>query len=540
MGIIKNPVLPGFHPDPSIIYYGGWFYIANSTFEWFGGVEISRSRDLSFWEPVCRPLSTRSHLDMIGNPASGGVWAPCLSWADGLFWLIFTDVKSWNSSAFKDTPNYVTTAEEITGPWSKPVLLNRSGFDPSLFHDDDGKKYLVNMEWDYRRQGTNQFSGILLQEFDPVTRALTGEAIKIFLGTDIGLVEGPHLYKHDGFYYLMCAEGGTEYNHAVTIARSRTIRGPYEVHPQNPLCTSRNHTELHLQKAGHGSMCQGRNGQWFLAFLVGRPLPGTNRCVLGRETAIMPLVWKDGWPYLANGTNNPELAFEVPWETGPQKLEDKEYRFRIREEQQQFLTDFMTLRIPLEKHEYSFSVRPGFLRLYGGESPVSRHHQTLFARRQTAFRFKAETAFEFNSKSFQEMAGLIYRYDEENWYYLRLSWNEKYDSYSLGLLIMDNDKFFMPLGEHEIPIHARELKNSLLYVRAEVNYRDLCFFYSLDGTNWTMVESPEGSVFDASIISDDYGGLGFTGAFIGICCQDMHGTGTAHADFAYFKYEEFQ
>ena len=149
--VITNPILPGFHPDPSILRVGEDYYIANSTFEWFGGVEIHHSRNLADWEFVTRPLSTREYLDMKGNPASGGIWAPCLSFSDGLFWLVFTDVKSWNDGPFKDCHNYVTTASDIRGPWSAPVYLNSSGFDASLFHDDDGKKWYVNMEWDYRK-----------------------------------------------------------------------------------------------------------------------------------------------------------------------------------------------------------------------------------------------------------------------------------------------------------------------------------------------------------------------------------------------------
>lgn len=294
--VITNPILPGFHPDPSILRVGEDYYIANSTFEWFGGVEIHHSRNLADWEFVTRPLSTREYLDMKGNPASGGIWAPCLSFSDGLFWLVFTDVKSWNDGPFKDCHNYVTTASDIRGPWSAPVYLNSSGFDASLFHDDDGKKWYVNMEWDYRKTGSEAFGGILLQQFDPEIRKLVGPVTKIFRGSSIGLVEGPHLYKKDGWYYLVTAEGGTEYDHAVTVARSRVLTGPYEVHPGNPLVSSRGHPDLVLQKAGHGSCCDTPDGRWFLAF-PGRPAPsgakglrlgqgdGSGRTPMGRRLA---------------------------------------------------------------------------------------------------------------------------------------------------------------------------------------------------------------------------------------------------------------
>jgi ABC-type molybdate transport system permease subunit len=178
---VQNPVLPGFHPDPSILRVGEDYFIANSTFEWYPGIEISRSKDLVTWESVPSPLSEKRLLDMDGVAASCGVWAPCLTHADGLFWLIFTNVRSWNVGPWKDTPNYLVTAPSIEGPWSDPVFLNCSGFDPSLFHDDDGRKWLVNMEWDYRKKGQHQFSGILLQEYSPSKKALRRPEIQKIL-----------------------------------------------------------------------------------------------------------------------------------------------------------------------------------------------------------------------------------------------------------------------------------------------------------------------------------------------------------------------
>ena len=238
--LINNPILTGFHPDPCMICVDGIFYLANSTFEWFPGVEISKSADLVNWELAARPLDTKEMLDMAGEMHSEGIWAPCLTYneTEKRFYLIFTDVKTSQNDPFKDCHNYLTSAPTIEGPWTKPVYLNSSGFDPSLFHDDDGKKWFVNMEWDFRQTGRECFSGILLQEYDDKKECLTGEIYKIFLGTDTGCVEGPHLYKKGDWYYLMTAEGGTGYSHQVTLARSKKITGPYEVHPLNPLVTA--------------------------------------------------------------------------------------------------------------------------------------------------------------------------------------------------------------------------------------------------------------------------------------------------------------
>jgi len=173
---------------------------------------------------------------MRGNPDSCGIWAPCLSYADGLFWLIYTDVKRLDGN-YKDSHNYLVTAPSIEGPWSDPIYMNSSGFDPSLFHDTDGRKWFVNMQWSHRSPGTGgnpahpSFDGILLQEYDNDTKVLKGPITNIFEGSALGLTEAPHLHKRGDYYYLITAEGGTGYTHAVTHARSKSLSGPYEMHP---------------------------------------------------------------------------------------------------------------------------------------------------------------------------------------------------------------------------------------------------------------------------------------------------------------------
>jgi len=184
---IRNPILRGFNPDPSIVRVGDDYYIATSTFEWFPGVQIHHSRDLVHWHLLTRPLNRASQLNMLGDPDSCGIWAPCLSYADGLFWLIYTDVKRFgrasvagaSGASMRDFHNYLVTSPRIDGDWSDPVYLNSSGFDPSLFHDDDGRKYLVNMLWDHR-PGNNRFAGIVLQEYSVKERKLIGERKNIF------------------------------------------------------------------------------------------------------------------------------------------------------------------------------------------------------------------------------------------------------------------------------------------------------------------------------------------------------------------------
>ncbi len=225
---IRNPILAGFNPDPSIVRVGDDYYIATSTFEWYPGVQIHHSRDLVHWRLLTRPLRRASQLDMRGDPDSCGIWAPCLTHADGTFYLVYTDVKRYGrtsqpgsaGASLRDFHNYVVTCDSIDGDWSDPVYLNSSGFDPSLFHDDDGRKYVLNMLWDHR-PGKNRFGGIVLQEYSASRQQLVGERHLIFTGTAIGFTEAPHIYRRDGWYYLITAEGGTGWGHAVTLARSR-------------------------------------------------------------------------------------------------------------------------------------------------------------------------------------------------------------------------------------------------------------------------------------------------------------------------------
>lgn len=236
---IENPILEGFNPDPSICRVGEDYYIATSTFEWFPGVQIHHSRDLKYWKVITHPLNRISQLNLKGVPDSCGVWAPCLSYHDGTFYLVYSNVKSFDG-IWKDTPNYVVTSNDITGDWSEPAYLSSSGFDGSFYHESD-RTWYTNMIVDYRKG--KFFGGIELKEYDRNTKKLIGETFYLTEGTDLGKTEGPHIYKRNDYYYLMLAEGGTEYGHAETIMRSRHITGPYETHPENPILTCANHPD---------------------------------------------------------------------------------------------------------------------------------------------------------------------------------------------------------------------------------------------------------------------------------------------------------
>ncbi len=528
---IQNPILRGFNPDPSILRVGEDYYIATSTFEWFPGVQIHHSRDLVNWRLLTHPLTRRSQLAMRGDGDSGGIWAPCLTYSDGVYYLIYTDVKAFSmTAAFKDTHNYLVTATDIMGPWSEPTYLNSSGFDPSLFHDADGRKWFLNMLWDHR-QGKNQFGGILLQEFNPVTRKLTGTVENIFRGTPLMVTEGPHVYQRDGWYYLLTAEGGTGYEHAATIARSRRLNGPYEVHPQNPLLTAWGRPQLELQKAGHASLVETQTGEWYMAHLCGRPLePGEERgfCNLGRETALQRITWgNDGWPRVIGGGNAPLTSVPAPklsphpWPAEPPRDDFEAPELGV---------DWQTLREPADPSWLSLTERPGFLRLRGLESPNSLHRQSLVGRRLQTFRAEATTCLEFEPEHFQQMAGLSAYYDSRHWVYLRVSRDETLGK-TLNLLVCDRNMPSEPL-EREVSIDGW----ARVYLRVRFDRSTFQFSYSSDGETWLEI----GPKFESHRLSDDYcNGLAFTGTFITLSAQDLAGT-RHHADFDFFEYRELE
>jgi xylan 1,4-beta-xylosidase len=529
--VIRNPILRGFNPDPSICRVGHDYFIATSTFEWFPGVQLHHSRDLVNWRLVKRPLERASQLDMRGNPDSCGVWAPCLSHADGRFWLVYTDVKRLDGN-FKDAHNYLVTAPDITGPWSDPVYLNSSGFDPSLFHDDDGRKWLLNMQWKHTTDSVGgrpkhpAFDGILCQEYDTVSRRLTGPIRNVFAGSPHGLVEGPHVFRRGGWYYLTVAEGGTGYDHAVTLARSHALFGPYELHPETHVLTSKDAPEARLQRAGHGQIVDTPEGYVYIAHLCGRPLPGIRRCPLGRETGIQLCTWgDDGWLRLAHGGHVP--ALEVPAPVGasePEPDRPAEHRF----DGPTLPADFQWLRTPYP--ERIFALTGDALRLHARESIGSWFEQALVARRQQHFRYRAETRLAFDPDTYQQAAGLVTYYNRHKFHFLAVT-HDPTRGRVLTLMSCPGDwpdaRLDFPL---DAPVPLQDGPIDLAVTVADAAQR----FAFRTGGEWT----PVGPELDASLVSDEAGRgehASFTGAFVGMAAFDTSGRARP-ADFAWFTY----
>ena len=343
------------------------------------------------------------------------------------------------------------------------------------------------------------------------------------------VAEGPQILKKDGLYYLLTAAGGTGYNHAAVVARSESVWGPYAISPYHPLLTSAHYPDNPLQKSGHASFLR-KGGDWYITHLCARPLTERGNCPLGRETALQKIEWDGGWPRLSGGGNAPFIEVEVP---GPDGIALETNNGKHADFNEKELPGwFHTLRGPLEDAA-SLTERPGWLRLYGRESPASLHRQALVAARWQSFRFRAETLMEFRPKSFQQMAGLICIYNTENWMYACLSGDN--GAPALNVLVCENKKLRYAAQGVDVP------ENTPVYLAAEVDREHLQFYYSICKTDSAKNRLPLGGELPADHLSDDYiekNGLVFTGAFIGIACHDLDDR-SAIADFDYFSYNEY-
>ena len=589
--MIHNPILRGFHPDPSIIRVGEDYYIATSTFEWWPGVRLHHSKDLIHWNLIEYPLTRTSQLDLRGVGPSQGIWAPCLTYDKGIFYLVYTVVKAFYCNMY-DTENYLVTAQDIHGPWSEPAALNNFGFDPSLFHDDDGRKYMVSMVTDHRVP--KKYVGrLVLQEFDAANRRMTGPVKDIYRADGIFL-EGPHIFKRNGWYYLFSADTGTGEAHGQTIQRARDIWGPYEMYrPEDTyrqegeaysVLTSRHHEDILLQKAGHCDLVETPEGEWYAVHLCGRAsedrnpedaerFAGARHYMLGRETAIQRMHWtRDGWLELADGGNVPRETVEpprcgnvpceeaepldcidlpgstagisghgnmvresAPLRTGTMQDSAQDAKFAEHDftrddfDMPTLHLDYQSLRIPLDRHYISLTERPGWLRMYGRSGLSSRFSQTLIARRVTEYHMDAGCCVAFEPEVFKQMAGLILMYDTDNYLYLHISRDEDVGK-CITLLRAENKRYeyltdYIPIEENR----DIELKLSLRGTWVQ-------FFCGFRGEAIRQT----GPRINGSFLSDEACTEGwFTGAMVGICCQDLTGFGK-YADFDWFEVQAGQ
>lgn len=340
-----NPVIPGFHPDPSICRVGDDYYLACSSFEYFPGVPIFHSRDLVRWRQIGNVLDRPGQLDLPADvPASGGIWAPTLRHHDGQFWLITKDVSG--------AGNFIVTAERADGPWSDPVPIDLPGIDPDLAWDDEHNCYCT-------------FSGLQQAVIDPKRGKILEGPWPVWSGTGLAWPEGPHLHRRGDWWYLLMSEGGTHTGHAISVARSRSPRGPFEPAPRNPILSHRS-TDRPVQALGHADLVETPGGDWWMVLLGTRPKGRFPRQhVLGRETFLAPLTWVDDWPVVASVE-----AYEQPL------LEESDRDdFDAAELSPRWIS-------PRSRPPWSLTERPGWLTLHATGPTLDRPGATILARRQ--------------------------------------------------------------------------------------------------------------------------------------------------------------
>lgn len=509
MPLIENPVLRGFNPDPSIVRVGDEYFIATSTFEFQPAVRIHRSRDLANWEVAGHAFHD---LDLRGIPDSGGVWAPSLSHAEGQFWLAYSIVRTMDGDD-KDIENWLVTGPTPLGPWSEPVFLGSRGFDFSFFHDDDGTHWIVGVQWDHRPEFPS-FSGIVVEEYLPHEGRTSGIAHRIY--SEVGLVEGPNLYKIDGQYLLLLAAGGTGWNHGICAARSPELLGTYTRDEIEAVMTTRHDPGAALQKAGHGELVQTPEGQWLLVHLATRPTLhlGERFGTLGRETCLQPVEFVDDWPRLAHGGYLPAESFTVggPGGSAP------------REEAWSDAFDAATL----DRTRWStvramdpvgdLAARPGWLRIAGGHTCSSVFAQAMVLTRVEEHDTVFEATVEAAPRTSREAAGVIAYYDRAGWIWLQVTHD---DESGRHLRVVRRDgRATMRSGP--VPVPDGEVR-----LRAHLTGSVMRFAYRV-GESWRDFPGE----YPAWTLSDDHGGrLRFTGMFLGLRAEDLDQRGW-HADFA--------
>ncbi len=510
-----NPILPGFYPDPSICRVGEDYYLVNSSFEYFPGLPLFHSRDLVHWRQIGHVLTRPSQLNLDGVRPSGGLYAPTLRYHDGTFYVINTLV-----DGTQEKGNFIVTTKDIAGEWSDPYwLADAPGIDPSLFFDDDGRAWYTGTHGVAKPEFQGQ-NDIWLQELDLSSMQLTGPKQVLWQGAlkKAAWPESPHIYKIDGRYYLMIAEGGTAHAHAVTIARSDKITGPYEGHAHNPILTHRHLGIDHpIVGTGHADLVETQNGDWWMVMLAMRPYGGYYYN-LGRETFLTPVRWENGWPVVNPGvgrvtfeTPAPDLP-ECPWPAAPAC--DQFDAPRLSHE-------WIFLRTPREDF-WSLAERPGHLRLrLRPQTLAERANPSFVGRRQQHIHFSARTAMDFAPKGANECAGLVLL--QNNDFHFRFVVTQEGGGAVIRLVKREK-------GKEEV-LAARPIQAGRICLKVSADGQSYNFYAATQAENWL----PVAENVDGRILSTPVAG-GFVGAVIGLYASSNGGAGENVADWDWFEY----
>ena len=508
----QNPILPGFYPDPSICRVEEDYYLVTSSFAYFPGVPIFHSKDLVNWEQIGHVLCKRSQLKLDNLEQSQGIYAPTLRYNKGVYYMITTNVGIGG--------NFVVTATNPRGPWSHPYWLDAPGIDPTIFFDEDDKAYYIGTRPSPEGEKYRGNWEIWLQELDLDNMKLIGESYSLWCGAlkDAIFPEGPHLYKVNETYYLMIAEAGTGHMHAITIARSKKLKGPYVGYEGNPILTHRNlGINYPIVNVGHGDLVETQKGEWWMVLLASRPYGGYYRN-LGRETFLVPVTWEEGWPVVSPGTGKIESTYPVP------NLPQKQYK--IKSDCDNFDIDKLDyswnlLRSPKEEI-YSLVKHPGYLRLKLCANAITGLGDVSFiGRRQQHMSFMSCTVMDFTPNQDNEEAGIVLY--QNNDFNFRFTYTKRN-----GQNVLCLKKCTKGVVE---TLAQKSISTDRIYLRVEAEGQEYNFYYGeTAATEISLINKVDGR-----ILSTDIAG-GFVGAYIGLYGSSNGENSSNCAEFDWFEY----
>ncbi len=534
----SNPVLAGFYPDPSICRVGGDYYLVNSTFAYFPGIPVFHSRDMVSWKLIGHVMDRTEQLNLEGLGVSRGIFAPAISYHNGVYYVTCTLVDGGG--------NFVVTATDPVGPWSNPVWLPQiNGIDPSLFFDKNGKTYILynsvapddNALYEGHRT-------IRMTSFDTETLQMAGEEIILINGgTDLSQkpiwIEGPHIIQKDGWYYLIAAEGGTADQHSEVVFMSKEVSGPYVSYEKNPILTQRHldpKRENAITSTGHADFVMTESGDWWTVFLGCRPYRPCEDGFYntGRETFLAPVKWIDGWPVVDPEHEEVQYSYPFPIRPVTDAGADIPYsgNFRIRDEfdTETLARDWMFLRTPLEKW-YDLSSRKGFLSMrVQPETCAGTGNPSFLGRRQQHLRGSASVLMEFVPESEKEKAGLLIFQNETHFYFLCQS--SVADEAVIQLYkskgIEDFDPPMELIASHKLAVDRLEKG---LYLKIAVDEDRYSFYYGFKPDDWQLLKDN----VDGRFLSTKVAG-GFVGCVYAMYTTSLGDTSDNVAYFDWFEY----
>jgi alpha-N-arabinofuranosidase len=491
-----NPIINGGYPDPSIVRVDDDFYIVNSSFEYFPALPIHHSKDLVNWEligyGIDRPSQGTGKVNLYDVQQQGGIHAPSIRYHDGLFYIVTTNVYSpVDKSKPTEMVNFILTAKNPAGPWSDPYVIEGApGIDPDIFFDDNGKVWFVGTH-DTGNPNKNGIGEIWIQELDLNNWKLKGQRHSIWRGACGGCcVEGPHIYKQYGRYYLMVAEGGTSYNHAVMIASSKNIEGPYDSNPKNPILTSRHLSNNNwVHSTGHADLVQLKDNRWYMVSLgIRNEMDSTSN--MGRETHLMPVVWEEAWdnwvevekgrwepviikwPVVAPNTGKVERNTSIPF---LEKKQNINYSFYDDFTSSKLDLQWNFRRVPRE-NTYELNSKNKTLKLnLSPESFELRSQYNLMGFRQKETEFEYSSSMNFKPKKNFSEAGLSIFSQDDN--YINFTVKKHNNKTLLNLSVKPRDQKLDIIKS--IPLKYNE--NIILKIVSKDN--KYIYYYSLDDGN---------------------------------------------------------